>query len=334
MSRIRDGLKNFLSRLFPSRNREDASLYFPRSEKVVVFVVAYIIAVSLWLLVNLGREYNLSVQVPVEIQHNNEELALVEEPPDYVTVSISGEGWQLLNFYNNPPPLQLHAQSGPVSLEDHMKDNMTAHPEITIESVQPNTIHLQLEERVEKTLPVRSQVELQFENRYGLVDTPSLTPDSVTVYGARSRIEALDYWPTEQRRMDNLREPVDEHIPLAPSPDILHIDTQQVRFQAQVSEFTEGEIRTYVRSRGMPDDLEVRYSPSVVTVVYDVSIEQYAQAQEMVPYEVYVPYTLIEADTTGTVIPEIEPVSDDLNLQLKSMQPRSVDYYIVVRETD
>src|SRR6056297_3009595 len=70
-------------------------------ERIVVFFVALVLALSFWLMVNLSREYNLNVELPIQLGAVPTEKALVEELPEKATVSVTGEGWKLINLYNN-----------------------------------------------------------------------------------------------------------------------------------------------------------------------------------------------------------------------------------------
>ena len=109
----------------------------------------------------------------------------------------------------------------------------------------------------------------------------------------------------------------------------MNLQTVQTRYQAPVSEYTEGEVRLRIRTRNLPDGNQVTYSPSVITVKYDVPIDQYADAQDIVPFSAYVHFEDIESDSTGFVTPLISSRDNALNIRLRSYQPRRVAYYKV-----
>lgn len=303
---------------------------FPRTEKITAFIVAFAIALGLWLLVNLGREYTLTVQIPLNIASLDEEYALVEELPEYVEATILAEGWKLLNVYNNPPAVPVNPSPEPLNVYELVQEQMNIYPEVNIQQVEPSTLNLNIEERVSRRLPVKPNIEVNFRRQYNFKSEPVVNPDSVTVSGARSLVDGLSGVNTKSYEFNELDSDIEAELELESPSGLIQMGRRTVDFIAEVAEFTEAEVRLLIRVRGIPENEEVRFSPSVITVRYDVPIDQFAQTQESMPYEAYVDYEELERDTTGSVTPTITTTMDELNLRLRSYQPRSVSYYKVV----
>lgn len=68
----------------------------------------------------------------------------------------------------------------------------------------------------------------------------------------------------------------------------------------------------------------------MLTVTYDVPIDQYRLVEDQVPFNAWVTYEQILSDSTGFVTPELEISAKDLNLRLRSQQPSEVAYFIVM----
>lgn len=307
-------------------------LKYPKSEKITVFLIAFGIALGLWLLVNLGREYTLTVEIPLQISEPEEDYALVEQPPKTATVTILGEGWNLLNVYNNPPSATIRPESDYIDLLEVIQDQMTAHPDLSVQKVEPASLMLTVEERVTRTVPIQPEVNISFRRQFNFKGSPSINPDSVTISGARSLVENIDELTTRSYEFSEVDENLDLELELKPPSDLLQLDRTKIKYYAEVAEYTEAEVRLLVRVRNKPEGEEVRFTPSVITVRYDVPLEQFALAQEQIPYEAYVYYDDIEEDTTGVVSPVISATMEDLDLRLRSYQPRRVSYYIIVDE--
>ncbi|MEX0929676.1 MAG: hypothetical protein WDZ53_09735 [Balneolales bacterium] len=310
--------------------RKDDIDSLPRTEKIIVFIVAYVLAISLWLLVNLNRDFNLTVMLPVQIARFQDDLALVEEPPEEVTVNMVGEGWKLISIYNNPPALRVDARQGPINLTDRVKETMGMYLDVNVQNVNPTILNVPMEEKITRKVPIEPHVSIAFRRQYDLVGEPGIIPDSVEVAGARSLVEDIASWPTEEVQLEDVSDTIHHHIPLREPSELIELDVNEVVYRAPVAEYTEGETRIQVRTEGMPEDREVRFSPSVITVRYDVPIHEYAQSQDIVPFEAVVPYTELVEDTTGLVTPSVHPIDHNLNLRLRSTQPRRVSYYNVL----
>ena len=76
---------------------------------------------------------------------------------------------------------------------------------------------------------------VSFRDRYGPVGPTRVTPDSVTVEGARSVIALVDRWRTARFTLDNLKAPVDMTVPMSVSDRyLLAVTPPEVRVQMDV----------------------------------------------------------------------------------------------------
>lgn len=314
-----------------SRDTEDESSWYNRRKKIVVFIVSFVLAFCLWLLVNLSRDFNLNVNLPIQIGNIPPDQAMADKLPEFVTVSINGEGWKLINIYNNPPQIFVDVTSGEVNLYDQIRQQMNALPNVNVIKVQPSVLSADLEPKERKTVPVNVRTNITFREQHDFLNSPEITPDSVTVIGAQSKIEPITAWETDVLEMKNVRDNINTIIPLNTPAELVSLSINEVQYTADVAEFTEGEVRTFVRSRDFPEGESVNYSPSVITVKYGVPIKEYVKAQDIIPYTAYVTYDQIKNDTTGFVKPFVTPTTDDLHIKLRSYQPQKVSYFKVVQ---
>lgn len=311
------------------RRPDDDGMADVGREKVAVFVVAFVLALCLWLMVELSREYTLTVNMPVEVGNVAADRALAEELPNFVIVSVSGEGWRLIDIYNNPGRVYVDVTENEINLYDQISQQMTR-PDLTVEKVQPITLSLDIEERVTKKVPVTPRVNVQFRERFGLTGEASMTPDSVDVSGAASIIDTVRSWPTRQVSLTGINSDINRELELADPGNLLSLGRSAVQYQAEVSEYTESEVRVPITTLNMPSGRTVNYSPSALTVRYDIPIEQYRQVEGQVPFSAYVTFEQIQSDSTGYVTPELEISAKDLNIRLRSHQPNEVAYFIVI----
>lgn len=310
---------------------EETEMRFIRREKVVVFVGAYIMAISLWFIVNLSGSFNITINIPVEPGNVPENMALTEDLPEFVQVSVSGDGWQLLNLYNDPPTVVINIEESEINLFDQVRQRLSYLQEIDVAKVQPLLLSVNMEPKISKRVPVKINTDLNFQPRFGLVGEPTYSPDSITVTGAQSRIEDITEWEVQDTlRLEGIREDISVTLPLEDAIGVVELSENEITYNADVSEFTEGETTVYIRTRGLPRGQNVNYNPSSVTIRFDVPIEQYAEVEKIRPYEVYVPYAKILEDSTGFVTPDIQQTAEQFELRLRSFQPKAVAYFTVL----
>ena len=72
-------------------------------------LVAFVLAVLLWLVVTTDKEYKTRIEVPFKIVRLAENKVLLKPVPDKVIMEVSGKGRALmgLNFYNLKVNLEL-----------------------------------------------------------------------------------------------------------------------------------------------------------------------------------------------------------------------------------
>jgi YbbR domain-containing protein len=319
---------NWLTRIF--RPSDTETTYLHKGEIVVVFLIAYFIALSLWLLVNMSKEYSFTIRVPLQVTDYSEDMAFVADPPAEARVGVSGEGWNLLSLYRNPPEITIPYSEGEVNISEMVQGQIASYSDISILKVEPSRINLRMEQKATTRVPVRPELDVQLKSQFEIVGRIRVVPDSVSVMGARSVVDTLRSIRTEPLRLRNVQSPVEQAVALIQPAGLTLRGRGEVTLSFQVTEFTEGEARITLEARNIPDGREVRFNPTVVTIRYHVPIEQFSTAQEVVPFDAYVEYADIQRDTTGFVVPRVEAVAEELDLRLHAIQPRRVSYFQVV----
>lgn len=307
----------------------DEQNFFAR-EKVIAFSIAFIFALSLWFVVNMNRDFNISVQIPIEITNLPDHLALKDEIPDHATVNVTGEGWQLISLYSNPPRVNLNAENQQVNLFEQIRNMSGPFSDLNVMQVDPLMLTIETEEKSTKRIPVISRIELNLQNQYGLIGDPTIEPDSVTLIGADSRLDELDGWETEEITLDNISKSVDQTVNLRSPEGGLSLNVSEVTFRAEVAEFTEAEVRVPVRTRNLPPGQAVSFNPSSISVRFDVPIHQYSEVQGIRPFAAYVNYEDLEQDDTGYITPQIEIINDQFEVRIRNFQPPRVSYFNII----
>lgn len=299
-------------------------------EKIVVFMVALILALGLWLMVNLSEEYTINLNLPIEIGNLPGDQALAQDLPDHASVSVTGEGWNLLTLYNTPPPISVDVMMDQIDLWDQVRQQMNNQP-VTVTSVQPVMLSVELEEKITRQVPVISNVDISFRDRYNLMGEARIVPDSIAISGAASVVENVTLWHTEPVELDDVHSEIVQEIQLQEANDLITLSRNTVTYRAEVVEYTEGEVRVPILTRDLPEGRSVSFSPSNIRVRFDIPIGEYRQVEESMPVIAYVSYDQIRSDSTGFVTPQFELADSSLNIDIRSHQPSEVAYFIVIR---
>jgi YbbR domain-containing protein len=327
---ISERIRSFIGTGESGETEEPDEQNFFAREKLIAFGITFIFAFSLWFVVNMNRDYNISVNVPIELVNIPDGVAVSSEVPEHVTVSVSGEGWNLIGLYRNPPTVMLSAESRQINLFEQIRGQSGAFSDLNVIQVEPIVLTIETETKAEKKVPVRLNMDLNLRSRYGLLGDPQISPDSVTVTGAESKLADIDRWDTEEVELSDVSRSIERTIRLIQPGAGLILSTDRIEFKADVAEFTEAEVRVPIRTRNLPSGQAVTYNPSSITVRFDVPIQQYAEVQGTRPFIAFVDYAELDADDTGYITPEIERVANNFHVRLRSFQPPRVSYFNIV----
>lgn len=331
-SSISDWVKGLFSDESGSRGDESDNYHAENREKIIAFSIAFFMSVCLWFIVNLSRDFNVTIQVPIQVASISDDEVISSDVPETASVNVSGEGWNIISVYNNPPRVLVTAQSQQINLSEQMRNQIGAFSDLNIIQVQPSQINVQTEQKVTKRVPIVSNVQMNMRGQFGLLHEPQITPDSVTISGTASAIESVTEWPTAELQIDDVNSDIQQNVELQQPETRLSLELESVNFQAQIAEFTEAEVRVPIRTRNLPAGRAVTYNPSSITVLFDVPIDQYSEIENLRLFRAYVDYTVIEEDDSGRIVPEIETTETDFNIRLRSFQPPRVSYFLIVPE--
>lgn len=328
---ISERIKSFFSMDPASKPDAADSSHFENREKAIAFSVALFFALCLWFIVNLSRDFNVTIEVPIILSNLPSDVTVSSDIPKTASVVLTGEGWDLISVYTNPPRVLINAESDDVNLAEQLRSQVGVFSNLNIIQVRPTQLIIEKERRISRKLPVRNRTNIQFADQFGLLSDPVLSPDSVTAIGAESVLDELEFWDTAETGFTNINESVNRIVQLHSMSGIT-LEPSTVILSMEVAEFTEAEIRVPIRTRNLPSGRAVSYNPSSITVRYDVPLQQFSEAQGVRLFNAFVDYSLIEEDDLGTIAPDIEIADNNYNVRLRSFQPPRVSYFRIVPE--
>lgn len=324
LNRISDAWHSLLSVKSDSKNKGTDR------EKVVVFTISVFLAFCIWLIVNLNRDYSLNIDVPVELGNITTDKALAEELPASVTASVTGDGWNLINMYNNPPRIYLDVSGDEINLFEQVRRYMDAISNVRVQTVEPLYLQIRLEDKESKKVPLAPNIEVNFAEQYGFLDSPVITPDSVTIRGASSQLARISRWSTDSLVFNNVKNSFSAEVDLQKPEALITLSQSKVNYRAEVAEYTEGEVTVPIETRDFPVGDVISFSPSSVKIKYRIPLREYAAFNKSRPFRAYVANDQIQQDTTGFVSPQIEKLPEKAHLKVRTVQPSEVAYFMII----
>jgi len=309
---------SFLNRLF----REDSHAK----------IISILVSIIIWFLVVIGANYEYVTSIPIKIRPQNDDYVITNPVPGEAKVHLEGQGKTLLSFLlfkEGWLQLNIDWSAGRHVISINKEDIFLTRDAKQLSArqlLQPDSIVLEIEQRVVRQIPVKNQVSLEPVMGYTIVGDPMVYPSMVDVAGPETQVEAIDSINTVEQTWDELKYPIEREVELVP-PENEHIDIaqSQVIVSADVQKLMEKRITTVtVEVKNVPEGVNAIVIPSKLSLIIQGGVNQVfpITAEDI---DAYVDYQ--EEDTSRVGYPvELEPIE---GIQFRNIEPQ---YFKVVLE--
>jgi YbbR domain-containing protein len=161
-------------------------------------VLCLFAATIFWFFNALNKNYSANINFPLSFDYDHEKYIPVKKLPSSLRVNVSGLGWDLFRKSSGlkVPPLVIPLER---PTEIHKIVGSTLPPLFSpqLEGLQINfvladTMYIELDERVKKTIVLRiDSVRRHLHDDYGVLGSIEIEPDTITVEGPRKILDNL-----------------------------------------------------------------------------------------------------------------------------------------------
>lgn len=272
------------------------------------WAVALVIAIGLWLLVNIGeRTSERTLRVRLEPENVPAGMVIVNPIPEYAEVRVSGSGLILssIDAKNLHTSLDLSGTKPGVLTYSLDPKNFELPRKVEVSRVTPSQVTFHLDTVGKRTLPVR--LERTGEVKKGLrLRELTLIPEKIEVNGPRSRIDGLQGVLTAPLDLGQLLPGTQQvDLPLVQPGGLVQLKSPEIRVRTVIEPVVvERELRKVeIEVRG--GNGRYRVKPASVTLVLR-GPEVEVAAVELSPGAAYVDAEGLEGEGPHRVKPEAE----------------------------
>jgi len=179
------------------------------TENLGLKLIAFVVALSLVMLVRMQEKVDSSVEIEVNMKPPPElsGVILTSEYPDKVKVYLRGRK-ALVNKVKNstmpPVDMDLSTRVEPGTSTFFFDFDMFRFPPgIEVTRVKPETWVVRIERIISKRLPVYVKLSGRLKNGTRMLDDPKVTPGMVSVTGPAEKMRVLDRIETVEVDIDN-----------------------------------------------------------------------------------------------------------------------------------
>ena len=283
-------------------------------------LLALAITLGLWFAVT-GQRTPATIRlrnVPLSFRLPNE-MEISNEPRNQVEVTLTGSKSALDRI--NARDLVAYVDASYYKPGERVvqltRDKVTMDlPEgVRIDDIEPRSVPLRLEPRIERQIEVEARIEGRLPEGYELRGV-NISPNKVRVRGPESHVNALDKAPTETIPLEGLKESrnfpqtavdiADQKVNVLDPVVNVHLEIGEQRIEKTLAGVTV--------STGGSDAQEVRPKNVSVTVYGPRSIIEQLRAEEL--------QVILEVGADGAIIPRLPlPPELETRVELRSINP-------------
>ena len=280
-----------------------------------VFLLALLLAFSIWLIHNLSLKYTDFMQVSVEAVSNIEGHFNRSSNRCDVIARCQTTGYNIMRGALFPgkrkvsvhfDPSILHCKSGETFYMTSSELKESAHlifgNDVQIEYFITDTLFFRFPFENHKRVPVNPVHVLSFRPQYTAAGPLEIEPDSVTIYGEPAHIDEIERVNTSAIKLSDISDGIHGVARLERIKGV-RMSSSEVHYTMPVSRFVEIPVTVGVQAKNVPPGRSLLIYPSVATVTLRCAFPLTADLSEGI--RVYVDYNDFASSLVGTCIARI-----------------------------
>ena len=308
----------------------------------MTYLVFLLIAVAIWYLNAFNKDSTADLKFTVKYTDLPDDKVLANTPPEHLTLTIHAQGYTLLQYrfglIFNPISLEasyqtLRKNSNSTQGEYYLStqaafDRIAAQlrSDVTLRHITPDTLKFLFSETIRKDIPVKSALQLQYDQDFLPRGEMQIEPSKVTVTGPKTHVDTMQYVYTRAKVFKKLKETLRTSIDLQPVQQ-LRYSVNEVSIEQAIERNTEATFMVSIEPVNLPEGLTMKVFPGTITLNCMVPVSDF---EKLLPYmfRAVVDYTsIMDAKDNQTKAKVVILRSPDYVTDIR-FNPKNVDFII------
>ncbi len=259
--------------------------------KIISYGICVIIAVILWFLNALNKEYINEISYPVRYADLPKGKYLSSDLPQNITLEVKAKGFALLGHYIRTSFLPITISFGNYHLNNNtseynlrtndIRDRIASQisSEIKLLNIKPEEIVFRFSPSTTRKIAVQANVDYTLKPQYILKSPIRCIPDSIQAEGPASIIDTLRFIPTTLWEAGEIGKDISRTLRIQPIQGI-QINDSQVKVFFEIERFTEARKTIPLEVRKLPESMQIRLFPASVNITYEIGLSKYDLVDE------------------------------------------------------
>ena len=246
---------------------------------ILVFFVFLLVAIVFWFMQSMKETTTTQLTYNIRIVNVPKEVVFTSEVPQSISISVSGRGWSILDYWSRHDRKELlvdfselSKEGSKITLDNNLWRRLTQKEygnNLKFVSSMPSSVDIYYSNGVMKRVPVRFSGKVTVEPQY-LICGIYMKPDSVDVIAPVYLLDSINEVLTEQENYTELDDTILTTIPLRSMAGI-KVVPDSVSLRICVDLFTEKTLEVPIYCENIPANKVLRTFPSKAKVTFHVS---------------------------------------------------------------
>ena len=286
-----------------------------RGREWLLFATSLILAVLIWFLSNLSRTYSGVLGVPVVAECNLQGHSNLSSNSAMLSARCRAEGFRLLRegTRRSRRPVRVvfdradlrHGTGDRFFVTGNVMNNYLRQifgDKVDVEDIITDTLYFLFSPQYNKRVPVNFAGDFSYRSQYMASGPLRITPDSVTVYGDKARLDLVDHVSTAQVFLDDVHDVQHGVLRLRRIKGV-RLSDESVSYELPVSRYVEMRSELPVSVQNVPGGRHLDVFPSRATVILHCTFPVVHDPFES--FELYIDYEDFASSLSGRCVARV-----------------------------
>jgi hypothetical protein len=308
------------------------------NRRMIVFLICIATSAFFWLILSLSKTYTLQLNYPVNYENFPLDKVVANPLPKQVMLTVNTNGFNYLIYLvtrsrktlsiNVKQLRSLYKKNHYYILTNSGIDTISSQfsEEMKIIKIDPDTIFLNFNKKINKKVPVIVNFKIDYFNNYQPSDSMVLTPAFVTISGVKEVIDKVNSVETKPIVLKKVKDNISLQVDILQTHELklLEVIPASVKVELKISKYTEGSIELPIEFKNVPAGVSIKTFPDKVTIKYTVALENYDKVNA-IDFKAIVDYVNI---SKGSNKLKVELKKTPAEIHAPKISPEKVEFII------
>ena len=290
----------------------------------------------IWVLITFSKEYKTVISYEVNFINVPQKNILLETTPQRLDCYVNGSGFRLFwsQLFDQKINLDVSkfAQKSPTKTYILPKNQLSNIKQqlmsgVVIETILKDTLYIKMGFLHAKKVPLKPNLNINYQVGYNLYGDVKVTPDSVVISGDENQLKSIHFLELESLKLTNVKANFSNSVAILKhsKSKTIKLTTSKAVISAKVDKFTEGSLKVPFKIVNLPSEIKITTLSETVLVTFVVALSQFSRVSEA-SFVIECDYEMATKNDLGYLIPKIV-LKPDFVENIKII-PTKIDFLI------